>query len=174
MANFKIVHVDLDTGELFFRPPISGTPESFVSKLGDTMVGFLTLHADPVDPLHAATKQYVDDTVSGGGGVSFLPTTGGTMSGFLTLNSDPTDNLHAAPKQYVDHRIANITHTHEQTNLAAIWSVFHGKDTDNFIVQVFIDGELVIPQSVVVVDEDNIDIHLSSPQVGKANFVFWS
>lgn len=31
-----------------------------VLKAGDTMTGFLTLNAAPVNPLHAATKQYVD------------------------------------------------------------------------------------------------------------------
>jgi phage-related tail fiber protein len=31
-----------------------------VNKTGDTMTGFLTLNADPVNPLHAVTKQYVD------------------------------------------------------------------------------------------------------------------
>jgi hypothetical protein len=33
---------------------------TFVELAGDTMTGFLTLNADPTDPLHAATKQYVD------------------------------------------------------------------------------------------------------------------
>lgn len=36
---------------------------AFVERLyrgGDTMTGFLTLFADPIDPFHAATKQYVD------------------------------------------------------------------------------------------------------------------
>jgi hypothetical protein len=32
----------------------------YVLKAGDTMTGFLTLSADPVNPLHAATKQYID------------------------------------------------------------------------------------------------------------------
>lgn len=33
-----------------------------VAKAGDTMTGALTLNADPVNALHAATKQYVDQT----------------------------------------------------------------------------------------------------------------
>lgn len=36
-----------------------------VNKAGDTMTGALTLSADPVNPLHAATKQYVDATAVG-------------------------------------------------------------------------------------------------------------
>jgi alpha-tubulin suppressor-like RCC1 family protein len=34
-----------------------------VSKTGDVMTGFLTLHSNPTSPLHAATKQYVDSVV---------------------------------------------------------------------------------------------------------------
>ena len=53
-----------------------------VDKAGDTMTGFLTLSADPTDPLHAVTKQYLDTSitaaVTGGGvtasNVSFAPT----------------------------------------------------------------------------------------------------
>lgn len=34
-----------------------------VALAGDTMTGFLTLNADPVNSLHAATKNYVDDAI---------------------------------------------------------------------------------------------------------------
>lgn len=37
----------------------------FVNTSGDTMTGFLTLHADPTDSLHAVTKQYVDSIAQG-------------------------------------------------------------------------------------------------------------
>jgi hypothetical protein len=40
----------------------------FVEITGDTMTGFLTLNADPVQPLHAATRQYVDRTALPAGG----------------------------------------------------------------------------------------------------------
>lgn len=36
-----------------------------VNKAGDTMGGFLSLHADPTSAMHAATKQYVDNVASG-------------------------------------------------------------------------------------------------------------
>lgn len=35
-----------------------------VAKSGDTMTGFLTLHADPTSAFHAATKEYVDTIAS--------------------------------------------------------------------------------------------------------------
>ena len=42
---------------------VTGSASLNVAKSGDTMSGFLTLHANPVQALHAATKQYVDNTV---------------------------------------------------------------------------------------------------------------
>lgn len=38
--------------------------DSRVLRSGDTMTGFLELHADPTNPMHAATKQYVDSIAS--------------------------------------------------------------------------------------------------------------
>jgi len=38
---------------------------NYVNKAGDTMTGYLTLNADPSSPLHAATKQYVDNIATG-------------------------------------------------------------------------------------------------------------
>lgn len=42
---------------------INGTATGNVRKNGDTMTGYLTLHANPTSNLHAATKQYVDSAV---------------------------------------------------------------------------------------------------------------
>ena len=43
------------------------TPDNrYVQKSGDTMTGLLTLSADPTSGLHAATKQYVDASLSTG------------------------------------------------------------------------------------------------------------
>jgi hypothetical protein len=55
-----------------------GTPSDYVLKAGDVMTGFLTLNADPVQPLHAATKRYAD--------TKGLPT-GGTVGQTLALDS---------------------------------------------------------------------------------------
>jgi hypothetical protein len=37
----------------------------FINATGDSMTGFLTLHADPTSALHAATKEYVDNVSAG-------------------------------------------------------------------------------------------------------------
>jgi predicted phage-related endonuclease len=71
---------------------------------GGTMTGTLVLNADPVDVLHAATKQYVDaqDALK-------VSKAGDTMTGALTLSGAPSSALHATSKQYVDESIT--THT---------------------------------------------------------------
>lgn len=43
---------------------VNGTASGNVNKTGDSMSGFLTLHANPTSNLHAATKQYVDGVAS--------------------------------------------------------------------------------------------------------------
>lgn len=60
---------------------------------GGTMIGSLILAHDPVLPLEAATKQYVD---------RFLPLAGGTMTGPLFLARDPIGVTEAVTKSYVD------------------------------------------------------------------------
>jgi hypothetical protein len=65
----------------------------FVLRPGDTMLGFLTLHAHPTLPFHAATKQYVDDNDEigeGGSGMTqeqadarYVKIAGDTMTGEL-------------------------------------------------------------------------------------------
>jgi len=83
-----------------------------VAVAGDTMTGFLTLNADPTDPLHAATQQYVDQQADAAqaaaeatAAAESVSVTGDTMSGELILFGDPTVDLGAAPKQYVDDTI---------------------------------------------------------------------
>jgi hypothetical protein len=70
------------------------------------MTGILVLSADPVNLLEAATKQYVDTTVTTTVG-NYLPLAGGTMIGDLTLFGPPTTDLMAATKLYVDQMISS-------------------------------------------------------------------
>ena len=82
-----------------------------VAKAGDTMTGFLTLHAKPTADLHAATKSYVDDNITGqliyqGGydasaapptgtsvkkGFTYTVTTAGDGNGFFTIELEIGD-----------------------------------------------------------------------------------
>lgn len=68
-----------------------------VSLSGDSMTGFLTLHADPTSALHAATRRFVEAQAN-----LRMPFTGGAFTGFITLYGDPTAALHPTSKQYVD------------------------------------------------------------------------
>jgi hypothetical protein len=62
---------------------------------------------DPVGPLEATPKQYVDGRVAGVASVAgaALPLAGGTLTGPLLLAADPTVALQAATKQYADARL---------------------------------------------------------------------
>lgn len=77
-----------------------------VLRVGDTMIGMLTLSQDPVQPFHAVTKQYVDTNYRYALLAEFLPLTGGIMQGPIALSADPSTAMHAATKQYVDSQVA--------------------------------------------------------------------
>ena len=84
----------------------------YVPRLGTTMLGHLTLYSDPIDPLHAASKRYVDNSNTGLQTYcnnTFVKKAGDTMTGFLTLHANPTSNLHAVTKQYVDTNFVTST-----------------------------------------------------------------
>ncbi len=61
----------------------------YVNANGDTLTGALTLSADPVNPLHAATKQYVDSVAQGldpKASVRCATTGNITLSGLQTID----------------------------------------------------------------------------------------
>lgn len=64
---------------------------TYVNITGDSLSGFLTLHADPSSAMHAATKQYVDTVMASGGIPPFAPakvrtTANITLSGTQTID----------------------------------------------------------------------------------------
>lgn len=59
-----------------------------VNKAGDTMTGLLTLSGNPTSNLHAATKQYVDGLIVGGGVTSF-----NTRGGAVTLQASDITSI---------------------------------------------------------------------------------
>lgn len=59
---------NVDNSSDLSKPISTATQEALDLKLnlaGGTMTGFITLHADPSQALHAATKEYVDSVASG-------------------------------------------------------------------------------------------------------------
>ena len=81
----------------------------YLLKSGGTMTGFLVLNADPTVAAHAATKRYVDNSISGVAipDVSgFVHRAGDTMTGPLITARDPQSGLEVANKEYVDGKMA--------------------------------------------------------------------
>lgn len=79
---------------------------TYLPLLGGTMQGPISLSGDPVNPLEAATKQYVDNFVSGTG---FVQKNGDTMLGDLrAYSATPPTNLSLVPKVYVDQNLSAL------------------------------------------------------------------
>lgn len=76
-----------------FATTITNSIGEKVAKAGSTMTGFLTLHADPNNNLHAATKQYVDNSApSAGFGIDVTGTTVSAISADI-VGAEDTDTL---------------------------------------------------------------------------------
>lgn len=91
----------------FTQNALQQIADGAVGLTGSTMTGFLILNADPAVALGAATKQYVDTSISNLGSV-YLPLAGGTMTGSLFLANDPSSGPEAATKNYVDNQISTV------------------------------------------------------------------
>jgi len=70
-----------------------------VSRAGDSMLGPFFLSRDPVEPMEATTKQYVDALGTQVNGK--VNRSGDTMGGMLSLFADPTQPMHAVTRQYL-------------------------------------------------------------------------
>lgn len=86
--------IDAGGDVLVYEPPnvdIYVTGGNFLPLAGGTMLGSLYLAHDPVQPLEAATKEYVDNAVGAEGG-PFLKLSGGVMAGPLHMATNLLDN----------------------------------------------------------------------------------
>jgi len=89
------------TGNVYGRS--SGFWVQALAITGGTLTGTLVLAADPTTNLQAATKQYVDNSVTTAvAAAPYVRTSGGVMTGLLTLSGPPTAANGAATKAYVD------------------------------------------------------------------------
>lgn len=101
----------LSIDDNYFNNPTTG----FVHLKGDTMNGFLTLHAAPTASMHPATKGYTDTQINAlrnSVGTGFVHLSGDTLTGYLTLHNHPTAAYHAATKGYTDiiiNKIADLS-----------------------------------------------------------------
>lgn len=127
---------------------------SYVKKDGDTMNGFLKLHSNPLDSLHAATKQYVDENSINGLTLSAVLSSyytstvtenklatkvnksGDTMTGFLNLNADPIDDSHATTKRYTDDKFVEL-----QTRVDMLASSVNTV-SDTYVTREYLDNAL--------------------------------
>jgi hypothetical protein len=79
----------------------------YVNSDGDTMTGFLTLNGNPVSAMQAATKQYVDNSVSAAGGGDLTGVTAG--NGIIVANANgPVPDI-SFDAGYADALYANVS-----------------------------------------------------------------
>ena len=101
--------------------------EGFLSKDGDTMLGFLTLDADPTDALHAATKAYVDRFVNA--------TDGGTVEGPLIFDNTSSGGAGLTLQNGADLTVDGGTVTLENGATLSI-------DSASTLAEVTVDGDI--------------------------------
>lgn len=128
----------------------AGALSTFLKKTGDTMTGSLYLKGNPLLPLEAATKQYVDDNTVDANELNMFMSNyhsaatvdaklaekvnkaGDTMLGHLTLNADPSQAMHPATKQYVDNVNTNIQSQITQIN-TTLDGLTEGRTTQEYV-----------------------------------------
>ncbi len=109
VATLDLSHAEEATGgHIIYR---------YVRRDGDTMTGYLTLYADPTDPLHAASKQYVDalNAETGQDAVDLMNAhlaaddPHGDRAYARTYTDSVANNLEADLEDYTDQAIVNHT-----------------------------------------------------------------
>lgn len=99
---------------------------AFLRKEGDRMNGPLLLARDPIDPMEATTRSFIEQHFVSNSNLTALLSnytnnaelsisldskvskSGSTMTGPLTLNAPPSQDMHAANKSYVDSKLSGI------------------------------------------------------------------
>jgi hypothetical protein len=139
-----------------------------VNKAGDSMTGSLLLSADPVLPLGAATKEYVDNhfgTITAStiiAALGYVPVNkaGDSMTGLLVLSADPVSALGAATKEYVDSRTASLTYS---TIIAALGYVPVNKAGDSMLGSLLLSADPTLPLGATT--KEYVDARVASLSV---------
>jgi len=133
-------------GEAMTNNTVNITPAAIgaVAKSGDTMTGFLTLHANPTNAMHAVTKQYADGLIAAAdamqykGAISGSATSPGTMTPAAnagdTYRVDTAGLINGEPVEVGDLLICNTDNT-----AAATTSTYSSISTKWNIIQVNVD-----------------------------------
>lgn len=103
-----------------------------VNQAGDTMLGFLTLNADPTSALHAATKQYVDNLT---GGINFhapchVATTGNLSATYL----NGVSGVGATLTSTVNGVLSIDSHSPVVTDRVLVWQQTAGLQNGIYVV----------------------------------------
>lgn len=173
MANYVDLHIDKDTGRKVGGN--FGTSGGGSGGGGGNGTGF---HAEPVTGQttvtvnhNAGTEQVLVQAYENGTTL-VIPDAVTVISdnSVQVVFSGPfTGSIHVL---YFD--VPSATgYAHTQASGSTVWNINHALNSSAAIVQIYTTaGSLIIPDSVVILDSNNIQVTFASPQTGTANIVF--
>jgi len=153
-----------------------GAPLGAVARSGDTMTGFLTLHADPIEAMHAVTKQYVDrrysnvQTFVNASAIDFteIPSWAKSVAMFVVLTSTST----SAPRVRLGDMNSFVTSNYVSRAISASTGVAATSATDCFIMSgqeiassYFVNCEIVRQQA------SNVWLYTAVGNYGNPGFI---
>lgn len=110
----------------------SGTDARYVQLSGSTMTGYLTLHADPTNALHAATKSYVDNLLTG---LSWKTSVAAATTANITLSGEQTiDGVLTSSSRVLVKNQSTATQNGIYVSAAGAWSRATDTDTGTELV----------------------------------------
>lgn len=64
---------------------------------------------------------------------------------------------------------------YEQLVPAATWTIPHNGNSDRVLVQIYDEtGEFTLPNEILILDINNIEVNFNTPMVGTAHIMFFS
>lgn len=61
-----------------------------------------------------------------------------------------------------------------RTVASTTWNILHNSASEQLICQVYdITGEFILPNSITIIDGNNVQITFAAPQAGKAHLLFF-